>query len=248
MQEVYPTGLMDATGWVKVGDLLQVPSLLRFGGKYIDIIEQVKSLGCEDDATKRRLEIKQEQGIAFIRACQGHSLTLSFDEMLEKIAPDSSGWARHGLHGTFRRNMDSIIANGLDVKYSSNGSGRNRAHVHFAVSVNDTAETAGVRGGTDTIVECDLMRMHSSGMTLYRSGNNVILTPGLGGRVPPSFITRIYDKSTGKQLYPNRDMKCRRKRKRSASSSFPVGSASKVLALSGGTCMNDAWNRPRRMH
>lgn len=196
--EVFKKGLMDQAGWVSINDIVEVPSLKRLGGSEVDVMEAAGSADVTDRSTKQRLELKVENDIMFVRACQGHSLALNFEELLERLTPASIDWAEAGLHGTFRRNMESILAEGLDVKYSKNGC---RAHVHFAVSIDDSRENAGVRGGTDTIVVCDLKRMHDAGMVLYRSRNNVILTPGIEGCVPPDFIKRIYDKHTGKPLY-----------------------------------------------
>lgn len=196
--EVHATGLMDQAGWVSIGDILQVPSLKRLGCSYEDVMEEAASADVADRSSKQRLEVKLEDGTKFVRACQGHSLPLNFNELLERLTPTSSHWAEDGLHGTFRRNMESILAGGLDIRYSAHGS---RAHVHFAVSIDDSRENAGVRGGTDTVVVCDLNGMYDAGMVLYRSRNNVILTPGVEGRVPPEFIKKIYDNHTGKPLY-----------------------------------------------
>jgi 2'-phosphotransferase len=197
---------MDQCGWVSVIDLLQVPSLQRFGCEYTDVIGEANAADIGDRSSKQRLEMKCEDGIDFVRACQGHSLRLDFDELLETITPASTSWVEHGLHGTFRRNMDSIIAEGLDVKYSASSSGRSRAHIHFAISIDDSRENAGVRGGTDIVVVCDLGQMYNAGMIVYRSRNNVILTPGLDGCVPPEFITEIYSRSTGEVLHPTSNM------------------------------------------
>jgi len=203
--EVFKKGLMDQAGWVSISEIVEVPSLKRLGGSEADVMEAAGSADLTDRSAKQRLELKVENDLTFVRACQGHSLALNFDELLERLTPESVDWPADGLHGTFRCNVESILAEGLDVKYSKNGC---RAHVHFAVSIDDSRENAGIRGGTDTIVVCDLNLMHDAGMVLYRSRNNVILTPGLEGCVPPEFIKRIYDKRTGEPLYTSARWAC----------------------------------------
>jgi 2'-phosphotransferase len=196
---------MDEMGWVKVADLLHVPSLKRLGCRYEDVLQEA-STDPSDYASKQRLEVTTLKGSHLVRACQGHSLQLNYEKILEEINPAMSTWIKYGLHGTFRCNIDSIIDEGLDVKYSAGASGSNRVHIHFAASIHDTCEHAGVRSGTDTVVMCDLQQMYNAGMRLYRSRNNVILTPGNNGCVSPEFIAQIYDRSTGEIIYSGESM------------------------------------------
>ena len=71
---------------------------------------------------------------------------------------------------------------------------RFRKHVHLATS---SDPTAGLRAGSEIILEVDLERAHNSGCTFFLSENGVLLTEDV---VPPPCIIRATRTDSGKVI------------------------------------------------
>ena len=110
------------------------------------------------DSDKKRFSISPD-GMR-IRANQGHSFAV--DLGLEPITPPDLLY-----HGTARRNLDAIRAEGLDK--------RGRLHVHLSPDQN-TARAVGMRHGTPVVLTVAAGRMHDEGHAFFRSQNGVWLT------------------------------------------------------------------------
>lgn len=104
-----------------------------------------------------------------IRAQQGHSVPI--DLGLEAAVPPPPLY-----HGTARRNLGSILAEGL-IR------GR-RHHVHLSAD-RATALRVGTRHGRPVVLTVDTAAMIAAGHWFYRSGNGVWLTD----RVPVEYLT-----------------------------------------------------------
>eukprot|EP00969_Alexandrium_andersonii_P120325 5319356-Alexandrium_andersonii.AAC.1 len=66
----------------------------------------------------------------------------------------------------------------------------------------DGREQPGVRAGSGAIVHVDLERLYRDNATIYFSVNNVILTAGLSGKIPPQYLRRIERVSDGREMWP----------------------------------------------
>jgi putative RNA 2'-phosphotransferase len=102
-----------------------------------------------------------------IRASQGHSIAVKV-EFEERIPPPIL------YHGTAARNLDSILATGLEK--------RGRHHVHLSSDV-ETARKVGARYGKPVILQIDAARMTARGGKFYISATGV----GLVDEVSPEF-------------------------------------------------------------
>lgn len=116
---------------------------------------------------KQRFELDAVSGR--IRARQGH--TIAVELALDPVEPPAVLY-----HGTPKRNLDSILATGLDR--------RKRHHVHLSGDV-ETAQRVGRRRGDEVILVIDVAAMAADGATFWRTDNGVWLTDA----VPPTLIS-----------------------------------------------------------
>lgn len=91
---------MDSAGWARVDDLLT-----RVGITHATLRRVV------DTNNKRRFEMSPDG--ARIRACQGHSAQQISPDALEESWEPVEPRGRTFYHGTSRRNVASILLNGL---------------------------------------------------------------------------------------------------------------------------------------
>jgi putative RNA 2'-phosphotransferase len=103
-----------------------------------------------------------------IRARQGHSVDVDLG-LLPTDPPDRL------YHGTPRRNLESILATGLEP--------RGRHHVHLSADP-DTAHRVGARRGEPVVLLVDAAAMASEGLHFWRATNGVWLTDA----VAPEFL------------------------------------------------------------
>eukprot|EP00842_Homolaphlyctis_polyrhiza_P006512 jgi/Hompol1/6862/HPOL_003698-RA len=92
------------------------------------------------------------------------------------------------VHGTYRKNLESILATGL----RSMG----RQHMHFAVGLaGDSGVISGMRASCDVFIYIDAARAMADGIQFLRSANNVILSEGRDGVLDPKYFARIVDRA-----------------------------------------------------
>jgi putative RNA 2'-phosphotransferase len=103
-----------------------------------------------------------------IRASQGHSLDVDLGYRAQS-PPEVL------FHGTAERNVDSILASGLDR--------RARHHVHLSAD-RETAIAVGRRHGRPIVFEVSAARMCAEGYEFYVSANGVWLV----AEVPPQYL------------------------------------------------------------
>lgn len=163
---------LDAHGWVEVARLLDA---LGAAGPAVTRADLVRVVASND---KRRFEI--DAATDRIRARQGHSVPVDLD-LAPATPPDVL------FHGTPRRNVESILATGLDR--------RGRHHVHLSADV-ETAARVGARRGDFVVLEVDATAMAAAGHRFWRTENGVWLTdavaPGflLSPPPPPAAVRR----------------------------------------------------------
>jgi 2'-phosphotransferase len=122
------------------------------------------------NSDKKRFEINTlEDGLEYIRAVQGHSMSfINADELLEEIHDPAE--VAICIHGTYQKFEESIIREGL--------SRRTRNHIHFAVDRPGGEVISGSRLNVDMLIYVDVRRAMKAGHRFYRSVNNVILSEG----------------------------------------------------------------------
>jgi putative RNA 2'-phosphotransferase len=152
---------LDAGGWVPVPALLS--ALAEHGWPMTR--DQLAEVVDTNDKQRFEWDLEADR----IRARQGHSVAVELD-LPVVVPPDVL------FHGTPTRNVDSIMASGLDR--------RRRHHVHLSADV-ATAERVGARRGAHTVLSVDAARMHADGHEFRVSTNGVWLVDA----VPASYLS-----------------------------------------------------------
>jgi putative RNA 2'-phosphotransferase len=151
---------LDLQGWVAVDALLaglsaRGTAITRADLDRIVAADSKQRYAYSDDGTR-------------IRASQGHSVDI--DLGYEPAVPPALLY-----HGTAERNLESILATGLDR--------RERHHVHLSAAV-ATARQVGGRHGRPVVLHVDAARMHADGFAFFVTANGVWLVD----RVPPAYL------------------------------------------------------------
>lgn len=153
---------LDRHGWVGVDRLLRG---LAAHGSPMSRQDLDRVVGSND---KQRFEWDRDTDR--IRARQGHSIDVDLD-LVPATPPDVL------YHGTSTRNVESILAAGLER--------RGRHHVHLSADA-ATAHRVGARRGAHAVLEIDSARMVRDGFAFHRSSNGVWLTAS----VPPEYVVQ----------------------------------------------------------
>ena len=119
-----------------------------------------------------------------VRAAQGHSVYINPDKLLTRLSLADLGQRlpMQAYHSTFRACLRPILQQGL-IPGGRKGE-KFRRHVHLAT---DRTPIAGLRSGSEVILEVDVERAINSGCTFHLSENGVLLT---ADTIPPLCITR----------------------------------------------------------
>ncbi|XP_071154374.1 tRNA 2'-phosphotransferase 1-like isoform X1 [Mytilus edulis] len=165
-------------GYANVDDILELSFFNSFDE---DDIERLV-----DRDNKGRFAKRRNGGQLQVKATQGHSIRLS-DPELEPITHSSQ--ARVVLHGTRRRNIDSIRQRGI--------SRMNRDHIHFAPA--EHGAMSGMPAKCEMAIEIDIEKALRDRIKFYKSENGVILSPGdRNGCIPTKYFKKAYDLKTSK--------------------------------------------------
>jgi putative RNA 2'-phosphotransferase len=154
---------LDKNGWVDIDELL---TAARANGKRVSRQDLEQIVATND---KKRFAVSDDG--RYIRACQGHSVSVDLD-LAPTVPPEFL------YHGTVERFLDSIRAQGL-VR-------GNRHHVHLSPD-EATAQKVGSRRGKPVILIVEAAQMHQAGHQFFRSANNVWLTE----KVPVEFLREL---------------------------------------------------------
>mmetsp|Transcript_20806 Transcript_20806/g.38883 ORF Transcript_20806/g.38883 Transcript_20806/m.38883 type:complete len:193 (+) Transcript_20806:631-1209(+) len=162
---------IDSAGFVAVPDLLQ-----HFSGAYTET--DIRAVVQNND--KQRFLLQESNGIVRIRANQGHSIRdIDADQLLERI--EDPNQAKVCIHGTYLCHLDSIMKSGLQRM--------KRNHIHFAAGeVDDNQVISGMRTRCEVKIYINVEAMLRDGIPLYRSSNNVLLSPG---PIPPKYFAKV---------------------------------------------------------
>ncbi|KAJ3672522.1 hypothetical protein LUZ60_007243 [Juncus effusus] len=169
-------------GYVRVNDLLKL-NIQTFAKVPLKshTIDEVKEAVRRDN--KQRFGLLEENGELFIRANQGHTIkAVESESLLKPIL--SAEEAPVCVHGTYRRNLESILKSGLKRM--------ERVHVHFSRGLpTDGQVISGMRRDINILIYLDVKKALDEGMKIYISENEVILTEGFNGVVPVKYFEKI---------------------------------------------------------
>ena len=154
--------------------------------------------------TKQRFEIQDTlEGSSgpFIRATQGHSITVNRDLIQERVTGPSL--PRRLYHATFFSCYESIRRSGI---YAGGPRGT-RQDVHFtAERPGDRGQRpiSGMRSGSDIALEICTRTAEEDGCIFYKSKNQVYLTAGSNGAVSPKCIRAVLIVATQERVPADR--------------------------------------------
>ncbi|VAI69550.1 unnamed protein product [Triticum turgidum subsp. durum] len=181
---------MRSDGYVRVRDLLRL-NLETFAKVPLNshTVDEIREAVRRDN--KQRFGLLEEDGELLIRANQGHTVTTVTSESLLKpiLSADEVSVC---VHGTYRKNVDSILKYGLKRMA--------RLHVHFSsglpsdggvISGTIFLSSSGMRSGANILIYLNVRKALQDGMKLYISDNKVILTEGFDGVVPVKYFEKI---------------------------------------------------------
>lgn len=126
-------------------------------------VEDVQRIVSEND--KQRFALKEENGITYICANQGHSLEVSNDN-LQLLTLETMPELVY--HGTYKQKLEAIRTRGLSRM------GRN--HIHF--TSNAPWSKLGIRKNCNVLIYINTQRCMDDGLQFFRSENGVILCLG----------------------------------------------------------------------
>lgn len=187
-------------GYVPVAELL---ALTDFQKLHADV-DALRRIVAESD--KQRFSLATLDGQLQVRANQGHSQKLMEaireDQLLEQVLPTQE-LPELCVHGTQLKFWPSILKKGLLAG--------DRMHVHFAprlppCEAGDQSVVSGMRQQCDCIVYLDLPRALKAGLPVYRSSNEVLLSPGFQGVVPPSLFLKAVRRADFSPIWTNDDV------------------------------------------
>ena len=92
-------------------------------------------------------------------------------------------------HGSCEKHLESILEHGL--KAGCDRGQDSRREVHFSIRILGEAFLSGMMDSCQIAVYLDLPRAARDGLRFYRSSNDVLLTEGLDGVVPPQYIELV---------------------------------------------------------
>lgn len=170
---------IDPQGWIDVDVLLNHHRLKSQKAT----VEDIERIVAQND--KQRFSLKSVDGMRFICANQGHTLT-SITPELELLTTETM--PANVYHGTFHRNLSAIMESGL--------SRMKRNHIHFT----SDAEWSklGIRNNCDVLIYMDTSKLLSDGYQMFRSRNGVILCGGnTDGNIPTRYFCRIVTRENG---------------------------------------------------
>ena len=174
---------LDEEGYARITDVLDHP-ITRPHRPTTDWIKYIVQANA-----KQRFALNAKE--THVRAVQGHSVPVDSSRFFRQLDLEDFGTLvpEQALHSTYYARVPSILQHGL-LPGGSRGE-RFRRHVHLAASRNPTA---GLRSGSEVILEIDLARAHNSGCTFFLSENGVLLTEDA---IPPPCIVRATRTDSG---------------------------------------------------
>ena len=207
------SGVLSSSGWASASRLCGLRYLRNLGAEVTELVDIVRS----QDSRKRRFEmIRDDHGIVYVRAVQGHSEGSGVAVASINPEVDRDALPSFLLHCTFRRHLDSILNNGLLA-----GGDQGEAHrlqVHYVDGFPGVGDVGrGIRPGAEIGVIIDPREYADAGGRFQVTPQEVAggaFRCYLSGSVPPRFITLIRDIRSREILYSRDERTAEAKRHR----------------------------------
>jgi len=133
------------------------------------------------DEKERYSLVREFDGELLIRANQGHTLKVVEDDLLLEPITDPMT-VQDCVHGTYLVHWPFIKRQGLS-KVARN-------HIHLANGLPEDGKIRGMRQTSELFVYVDVPAAMEDGVVFYRSKNEVILTQGVDGWLPPKYFVK----------------------------------------------------------
>ncbi len=213
---------LDSAGYARVDDLLVLPMMQRLRPAPNLQHLQYTAAVCP----KQRFGLKNDGGVWFIRANQGHNASLAprldAEALLQPLRLDDSlaPLPSYCVHGTTLAGWQAIASSGGLHPMG-------RSHIHFSARDFGAADTvSGMRNSSQVLIHVDIarclrwaasphVRARALKLAFFRSANDVLLTSGvqgLGSLLPTFLFERVEEVLHGQQqggkaaAKPRRDM------------------------------------------
>eukprot|EP00929_Paragymnodinium_shiwhaense_P118910 TRINITY_DN907_c5_g1_i2.p1 TRINITY_DN907_c5_g1~~TRINITY_DN907_c5_g1_i2.p1 ORF type:complete len:531 (+),score=169.83 TRINITY_DN907_c5_g1_i2:105-1697(+) len=183
-------------GYCSLDAIMALPWLKELNCTKADVEQVVR------ESDKKRFELKEETGMCYIRAVQGHSIkTIDDEQLLRKLLSGDPDMPTTCVHGTYLRFLQSILAKGL-IAGGGQGQGY-RNHIHCAPrEPRDKRVISGMRYDCEVAIYIDLQRALREGVPFYMSANEVILSPGKDGILETKYFIKVVNLMTQQQIWP----------------------------------------------
>lgn len=177
----HPCGLsIRPDGYFKCNEILK---LKHFKSSTLEHLQHIVTTD-----TKMRYSMCEIEGELYIKANQGHSIFFSayLNDNLMMIKLDLSA-EKYIYHGTDGSVIDLIMKDGLKSM--------DRIHIHFVTNENPAFQLSGFRSKSNIIITVDMHQAMIAGFDFFQAPNGVILTRGIDGTLPITFITNVTKRS-----------------------------------------------------
>ena len=174
----------DKYGGVDINQILQTPQLK---GVTRECIYKI----VESNSKKRFTIYFDDDDVERICAVQGHSFQVEpyLSEKITRENIEALGINPETVvHGTYKENLESIMANGL--------SRMSRNNIHFGVDIPEFGEViSGMRKSCNVIIFIDILAALDDEYEFILSNNRVVLTPGNEeGYLPVKYFSKVVDR------------------------------------------------------
>lgn len=174
---------MRPDGFVLLDDVVNLQFFQSKGVTHEDIRRLVNS----NEKKRFGIAVPDDETEEHIRAHQGHTIKKIQDaELLREV--ETCEELSMLCHGTYLLNLDLIREEGLRSM--------ERNHIHcvtkdLALDENYGCVLSGTRGEVEAIIYIDAQKAMAEGVTFHRSDNDVVLTRGYDGVLPPRLFSGI---------------------------------------------------------
>lgn len=170
-----------ADGYILWNDINALPEFKEYD------IDDISYIVKTND--KQRFSMKEENGDFYIRANQGHSLSVANHINQEELLVKLDKPLDLVVHGTTYEAFEKIKDTGLNKM--------NRSHIHFAISDDFTIgnlKQSGIRSNCQVLIYLDMRKAMDDGIEFYMSDNKVVLSQGIDGVIDKKYFIKVVDK------------------------------------------------------
>lgn len=166
-------------GFVVLDDVLALKDLQ--GVTHDDVSRVV------EESEKKRFEMRHIEDRWYIRAVQGHSIPSVTEEDMYRLTVADVEHYPIVVHGTYLRAWELIKTRGLSCM--------SRNHIHLAAGDQLGQVRSGFRASSQVLIYIKLGKVLQDGIPVYRSHNDVLLTPGQDRILAPVYFDKVMDVS-----------------------------------------------------